>query len=239
MTGRPRATAFIVAALLAACGGDASGPHGGDPGPGDPGTGELTARITDPTGDAFGSGAVRWDLTTMTVTRDTAGVTVVLEFSDDVISPTSGDTNAMIGFVDLDTDQDASTGIVSIVDEFRLDPDSTGLRADFRLALAGYEIDSSVPVSSAAGVETGRVKPVFGGRQVRVRLPKVLLGDDDGFLNAAAIVGTQARPNDIIPESGHLQVGGATPAASSRPRATVVAGAESRLVTERMRWMQH
>jgi hypothetical protein len=48
---------------------------------------------------------------------------------------------------------------------------------------------------------------VFAGRRITVRVPKLFLGDDDGFLNASAIVGTARRPTDIVPETGHLTLG--------------------------------
>ena len=37
-----------------------------------------------------------------------------------------------------------------------------------------------------------------------VRVPRSMLGDDDGYVNAAAIVGIVGAPSDIVPAEGHL-----------------------------------
>lgn len=172
--------------------------------------------MTDPTGDTYGSGVVRWDLTGFTITRDADGITVQLDFPRDVISPTSGDTTAMIGYVGFDVDQDSTTGdLASIVDEFRPDSGSTGLGVEYEIELVDYAQDSTVTVTGSSGT-TGRVKPVFSGNHITVRIPRALLGNDDGYLNAAAIVGNNHSPNDIIPESGHLTLSGMGQAATQR-----------------------
>ena len=200
------ATLLVVGSLLG-CSGDSSGP----------GAGGASGQVTDPSGDTFGAGTVQWDLTAMTITRDTGGITVLLDFSVNAISPVTGDTNAMIGFVDLDVDQDSTTGFTSTVDLFRPNPGSTGMGADYEIELLGYAADSTVTVSDSMGDPVGQVKPAFNAKRVTIRVPKALLGGDDGFLNASAIVGTDAEPTDIIPESGHLKLGGTGPVAPNRP----------------------
>jgi len=163
--------------------------------------------FSDPVGDTFRDSVTQWDLTGMTINRDASAITVRLEFASEAISPTSGDTTAMTGFVDFDTDQDSSTGIHNTIDGFRPPgTDSTGLGTDYQLKLRRYESDSSVTVSDSLGEVTGRVKPVFDGKSVTIRIPLVLLGDDDGALDAAAIVGDLHRPSDVVPNNGHITV---------------------------------
>lgn len=202
---------LVVLAVLAgsACGGDAAGPTlstGGD-------DGRVTADVSDPTGDVFGNRGPQWDVTDLSITRDTGGITVVLRFASTPIPLTSGDPNAMIGFVDFDTDLDSTTGATPIADEFRRDSASTGTGSDFQLDLAEIDADSTVPVFDASGVVMGRVRPIYDGLTVTTRIPHALLRDDDGYLNAAAIVGTQASPTDIIPNRGHLELRAASGAA--------------------------
>ncbi|HJQ66670.1 MAG TPA: hypothetical protein VJ816_09850 [Gemmatimonadales bacterium] len=198
-----------VAALITFGGcGDSSGPGGGG-GVG----GTLTARATDPVGDTYGVDSVQWDLTALTVVRDTGGITVVLDIATNVVSPVAGDTFATYSFVDFDTDQNATTGISSIVDDNRPGTGSTGMGVDFWIDLANYGSDSTVHVVNAAGSVTGTVRPIINGAMITARIPRSMLGGDDGFLNAAAIVGTVIEPTDIIPEDGHLKVGGTGPVA--------------------------
>lgn len=167
---------------------------------------ESTATVTDPAGDAFGTGAGQWDVTTFTITRDAAGITVRLDFTIDVISPMTGDTNAMVGFVDFDVDQKETTGITAVSDEYRRDGGSSGIGSDYQLALSDYAADATVAVLDARGAVTGRVKPAFNGHTVTIRIPRTMLGNDDGLLDATAIVGATSRPSDIAPETGHLTV---------------------------------
>lgn len=169
---------------------------------------DATATLTDPVGDTFGTGTPPWDVTALSITPDTDGITVRLDFADDLISPTSGDSNAMIGIVDFDVDRNAATGIQAIVDSYRPGTGSAGMGTDYRLLLGRFDADSTVAVDNAHAMPTGRVKPVFATRSVTVRIPFALLGNSDGHLNAAAIVGNALNPTDIIPENGHLSVGG-------------------------------
>lgn len=160
--------------------------------------------VTDPQGDTFGTSGTQWDLTGLTVQRDGAGVTATLEFAQDVISPLSGEPSATTAFLDLDLDQNPATGGPAIADEFRHDGESTGLGVDARVALIAEHGDGSVAVLDGSGQEIGRVVPTFDGRRITVRIPKALLGNDDGFLDAAAITGTVGVPTDIVPQTGHL-----------------------------------
>jgi len=199
----------LVAALagaLAGCG-DSSGPGA-----------NQSFRATDPSGDTFGSATVQPDLTAFTIVHDTGGIDVMLDFTANVQSPVTGGTNVVVGFIDLDTDQDSTTGTGSAVDVFRPDGGSTGMGVEYYVDLFGYNADSTVFVYDAlAGTPTGSVRPRFQGRRITVRVPRALLGNDDGFLNAATVVGSESEPTDIAPENGHVRVGGASPA----PRAGV------------------
>lgn len=198
--------------LLVACKGDSSGPGG-----------TTTATANDPTADFFGAGVTQIDMTGMTITRDTGGIDVVLNFTATVFSPVSGNANALFGQVDFDVDQDTSTGLGSLVDVFRPDTGSTRMGVDFALDLFTYNADSTVNILDTLGAIRGQVRPVFSGSRVSVRIRRTLLGSDDGFVNAAVIIGTAAEPTDITPNNGHLRVGGTGPVAPYRP-ATALRG---------------
>jgi hypothetical protein len=179
------------------------------------GDGAASATVVDENGDTFPSSGVPWDLTALTIARDAGGITAHLDLSRDVIAPTSGDVSAVIGFLDLDLDQNPATGGIAVADEFRTDGGSTQLGVDARVDLSEFAGDFTVAVSDSHGIVVGRVRPVFDGRRITIRIPRALLGNDDGFLNAAAIVGSAGRPSDFVPNSGHLTLDGAR-ASSSR-----------------------
>jgi hypothetical protein len=164
------------------------------------------AVVADPTGDTFGAAAVQWDVTEMRVERNADGIAARLELSRDVVSSPSGDPSALIAVLDFDLDQNSATGGVAVVDEFRQDGGATGLGVDAVVSLSDFATDGSVAVFDSRGIETGRVTPVFEGRHVTVRIPRALLGNDDGYVNAAAIVGVIGRPTDIVPNVGRLSL---------------------------------
>jgi hypothetical protein len=167
------------------------------------GTYDAIATAHDPAGDTFGA-AAKWDVTGMTVAREPDVLTVMLDFSHDVVPPTSRDPSALLAFVDLDVDQDFSTGSPAMADEFRQDGRSTELGVDARINLAAPDENGRIAVTDGFGLETGRVTPVYAGKRVTVRVPTTMLADDDGYVSAAAIVGVAGAPSDIVPEVGHL-----------------------------------
>jgi hypothetical protein len=189
-------------ALVAACGGSADGPAA----PNDDDVPDASvAVVADPTGDTFETTGVQWDVTELRIERGAEDITVRLELSRDVISPAAGDPLGLIAVLDLDLDQNPATGGIAVVDEFRRDGGSTGLGVDAVVSLSDF-VDGTTPVVDGRGVVTGRVRPVFEGRHVTVTIPRALLGNDDGYVNAAAIVGITGRPTDIAPNAGRLSL---------------------------------
>lgn len=210
-TGNRRGLLALLAFTLA-CGGSYDGPTapatgntgggGGDP---VPGNGLVTRMEADPIGDTFhNTGGKQWDLIAFTVSRDTGGVTAKLDFTANVLSPMSGDTTAIIGFVEFDLDQNLATGGESVVDHFRLDGGSTTLGVDATVDMSQFAADSTVAVYDSQTRVTGRIKPLFEGRSITIRVPRAMLQNDDGFLNAATIIGAIHRPTDFTPQVGHL-----------------------------------
>lgn len=208
-----RALAILVAACFAlSCGSDSAGPGG-----------NLTASVVDPSGDQFGTDSIQPDLVKMTVTRDTGGITVDLDFAANVQSPFVDPNYGIVGFLDFDTDQDSTTGIETATDALRA-TGSTGMGEEFFVDFLNPAADSTVFVLDTLGSQTGSVRPVFSGKRVSFRIPRSMLGNDDGFMNVAAIIGSVLEPTDLAPNSGHLKVGGTGSVAPYRPSAPLQSG---------------
>jgi hypothetical protein len=205
MKGRTVAAVLAIGAMLAACGKDSSGPSG-----------KTTASAADPTGDTFGTGSPQWDITAFGLSRDSGGIDVSIDLTANVVSGSGGAANATVGYVEFDTDQDSTTGTGSVVDAFRPTAGSTGMGVDYYVDLFNFS-GSSVSVYDASNNPVGSITPTFSGKRISFRVPRSMLGGDDAFLNAAAIVGTFAEPTDIVPNNGHLKVGGTGPVAPYRP----------------------
>jgi len=176
--------------------------------------GVITAKAVDPSGDTYGTLPVQWDLTALTLTRDTGGIDFAVDFSATVVPGSTGDSDAVYGEIDFDTDQSATTGTTSYVDLFG--PGSSGMGVDYVLDMFDYKGDT-VPVlkynaSDSTFSPTGTAVLTFSGSRISGRILRGALGGDDGFVNAAIIVGTLREPTDIAPNSGHLKLGGTAPA---------------------------
>ena len=182
---------------------------------------EQTASVADGTSDTFGSAATRWDLTALTIARDPAGITAMLDFSRDVVAPAAGDPSAPIALIDLDLDQNASTGSAAMADLYRQDGRTTALGVDARVNLAAPDEEGAVAVSDDIGHETGRVTPSYAGHRITIRVPRAMLGNDDGFVNASAIVGVAGSVTDFVPNAGHLTLDRAVASASISPSHTL------------------
>lgn len=207
-----------LSAFLVACGGSSTGPS----------SGSLSAKATDPSGDTYGTLPVQWDLTGLTITRDTGGIDFAIDLTSNARSPVTGDSDAVYGEIDFDTDQSITTGTTSFVDVFG--PGTSGMGVDYVLDLFDYTPDSLVPVlrynpNDSTYSTVYSLRPTFSGKRISGRIPLSALGNDDGFLNAAVIVGTLREPTDIAPNSGHLKVGGTgTLAVVGNKAGTITAG---------------
>ena len=200
-----RGLAILTAACFALSCSDSSGPSG-----------TVSAFTNDPAGDQFGTDSVRPDLVKMTVTRDAGGIDVVLEFAANAISLLTDTIHGVGGLVDFDVDQDSTTGALAWTDLFG---GSTGMGEEYYLQFLAYQVDSTVSVHDSSGTLTGSVRPVFSGKRVSFRIPKAMLGNDDGFMNVAVVIGNNIGPTDLAPNTGHLKVGGTGAVAAYSPTA--------------------
>lgn len=161
---------------------------------------------TDPTGDTFGTGTFLPDLTLASASTQDA-VTITLQFAQPIAPSLAGAPNSIAGYIDIDSDQNAATGQFASTDLFRADSGSTGLGDEYMVALF-QNPDGTLPVIDLAnGSSGGYVMPTFTATSVSFTIPLAMLGNDEGNLNLAAVVGSMQEPTDIIPNAQHLTLG--------------------------------
>lgn len=235
------AFAMMSGVALSGCHKDSTSPTQ-TPTPTPPTYPKVTA--ADPVGDTIGvpvAGIVQPDLTSISATHDSLDLVVTLTFSSAVTPSNSADAaHAVGGFIDLDTDQNANTGVGgsvgSFTDLFRPDTsNSAGLRIEYVVTLFVDSAGLATVVNEVSGTDVGAITPTFSGSTVTLRIPLALIGHDDGNVNLAAIVGTvtgfvgangepEGEPTDLVPNLGHVQLGGTgamaarTAAASGDPQ---------------------
>jgi hypothetical protein len=158
------------------------------------------AGVTEPdsVGDAFGA-APLVDILSLSAASDSSDMTVVIRFS----APSG---TAVYGLLDLDVDQDSTTGAEAQVDLYRPDTtQSSGLGDEFVCEIttgglydaATATLLASVPFHYDAATST-----------VTLRIPVSLLGS--ARANMAVVVGNSSVATDIAPNSGHLTLYGPT-----------------------------
>ena len=178
--------------------------------------GPAGAAAVDPTGDTFGDGSYRPDLTSMSASPG-EGLTVTLEFSEPITAAGPDGRNLIAGYIDLDVDQAAPTGVAARTDEVRDDAASTGLGIEYAVSL--FEEDDGTMIVYGLDGEVGRIAPIYTDTRIIVTVPLAMIGNDDGNVNLSAVIGTEEEPTDLVPNTGHLALG--TPVAPANARLAV------------------
>ncbi|MEM1179349.1 MAG: hypothetical protein AAGM22_13450 [Acidobacteriota bacterium] len=159
---------------------------------------------SDPTGDTFGAGTVQLDLVQITADVVGSDFVVALGFNGAISAPDSGQNNALDGYIDLDLDQDGTTGRVPWSDLLRLDGGATGMGNEAYVDLRTYDGSGNVElIEDASGTVLGRVALVLGTSSAEVQIPLALL-DGDRSADVAAIIGTLTEATDVAPNQGSV-----------------------------------
>ena len=154
----------------------------------------------DPVGDTFAPpGVLAIDLTSAQATFGGGNITFLLTFAGSIAAPSSGLSNGVGGIIDLDTDQNAATGVSSFQELVGPAPDPA-LGVEFYLDLFSESLHAGrVDVVSQFFVTQGTAPIVYGPDFLRITVPLTLIGRDDGRLNYGVTVGTLSDPTDEAP----------------------------------------
>ena len=105
---------------------------------------DTAAEPEDPLGDTFGSPNTAHDISNFEAVISPTLVTFVVDFYDPIAAPSVFSPNSVVGFIDIDLDQNASTGAIAKKSEFSPSGDS-GLSA------SAQRSRSSSPPSGPSG----------------------------------------------------------------------------------------
>lgn len=179
----------------------------------------ASAAFVDPTGDTFGAGAVRHDITTYDALFNPSNSTFLftVNFAGPIARPSAFAANSVAGFIDLDTDLNPATGVtprlnlnippvpgppIAMGDEFFIDLFSEAFRPGF--------VEVVNPLQPIPGV----APIVFTAQGFTITVPTSLLGGAT-LLDFAVIVGTIAEPTDRTPNGATPSRSGLIPEPSS------------------------
>lgn len=141
------------------------------------------------------------DIVRITARYATDWLILVWHFARPVGSVGLQTSGALQGLIELDVDENTSTGIAPLSNGFG---GSAAQGVDYHIAL--FEADTAaVPIrrfSTAFDTIVHRVPIKLEGDSVIVRIPLAKLGGDNGNMTISSIVGTQDRPTDLAPNAG-------------------------------------
>ena len=189
-------------------------------------TGRASIVISDAVGDTFGTPFVSHDITSAETTVTDTDITFILSFLADIAPPSDFTSfNNVVGFIDIDTDQNASTG--SISNQSLLSPNGpSGLGIEYYVDLFSEAFTPGFVdvIDALTFLPVGSVPISFEPRAFSLTIPLAMLGGDNGNTNYGAIVG------DFFDSSDEITNFGLAPAYSRRDSQQVVPEPSSLLV---------
>ena len=159
------------------------------------------AATSDPAGDLLASTGEPIDVVRYSASQLGDRLQLRLELASPISPADSGRGDALFGFLDLDTDQRASTGELPVVD-FLSDFES-GIGSDVLIDLSTFRAEDGSMDLVAGGEVLSRVPAVFGERSLTLDLPLALVGGD-GAVSTSAVVGNDKAVTDVVPNGGSL-----------------------------------
>ncbi|MHB0960423.1 MAG: hypothetical protein ACYC0X_31545 [Pirellulaceae bacterium] len=181
-------------------------------------TGQASVIFSDPVGDTFGAPLVSHDITSAETTVTATDITFLLSFLGDIAPASdSSSLNNLVGYIDIDADQDSSTGSISNQSLFSPNgPSDLGIEYYVDLFSEAFNPGFVDVVDAGTGFAVGNVPITFASRAFSLTIPLALLGGDNGNTNYGAIIG------DFLDSSDEITNFGLAPAYSRRESAQVV-----------------
>ncbi len=159
--------------------------------------------VDDPANDTFGFGPVQLDVASFSACSTETDLDIDVEFFTSISPGDSGNPDALIGFIDIDADRNASTGGLPLTDVFS--PFPTGMGMDFFLSLGSYSSTTgTAQLLDPFGFPVAEVSVVFDETSFTAMVPLEALAGSAGAVDLAAVIGTFSEPTDSVPNGGSL-----------------------------------
>lgn len=168
--------------------------------------------VTDPLGDTFGAGSVQIDITSVTTNLLPGEIDFHVAFGGPIAPPSAFAPNSVVGYLDLDTDQNPATGVNAWAGQPTVIPGVEYIVDLFSEATSPGNADV---LDTSTGFPTGSAGITFGADYFDLTIPTSLIGNSNGLLNWGLIVGTYREPTDTATGTINPPVVGAVPEPAS------------------------
>lgn len=176
--------------------------------------------VTDVIGDTVAGTFTTYDITSIDALFTSTDITFIVNLTSTPLAPSSAMTPSgpgpeLYGFIDIDIDQNPTSGAGSNISSLAPPFGSSGLGVEYYIDLfsesshAGF-VDINDPIS----LTTTTAPITYGTNMFSVTVPLSQLGNDDGHVNYAVVVGDYGNHTDQATDAGLIQAGG-LPASSS------------------------
>jgi hypothetical protein len=166
--------------------------------------GKSGQHFEDALGDHFGTGQFLYDIlsTDVYIGSNETYLIVHVTFNNSVHAPTGAmNMDELVGYLEIDADQDSLTGIVSIIDGYAPSQGEPLSNLGVEYEIYFFEYDSmfhTLPIREASTFTlTGYANVLYGGNTCTLQIPLGALGDDDGSIDFGFIIGTTFEPTDM------------------------------------------
>ena len=150
--------------------------------------------------DAFGDGPPLLDIDTLDIRFTTDTLDFSLSFFNEIAPPSLGAINSLVGVIDLDVDQNVTTGFAPLQNSFSPPFVSLGAGIEYRIDLASDDAHPGMldVVEAEFGTIVGTFPVTYTPTSLSGSMPLSVLADDDGVVNFTAIIGTFPQPTDAM-----------------------------------------
>ena len=159
-------------------------------------------RVSDPIGDTLDpinpSTDRAMDLRQTTVRTKGDTLIFVLHYNGNIQPPSAGASNSAYGFIDLDVDEDNTTGTDALSDIYG---GSANIGVDFYIDFADGTA-TAAPVANALDNIVAVARASYAGDSAVFKVTRTDLGDSDGNLAFTITTGTADNATDIAPNAG-------------------------------------
>ena len=137
----------------------------------------------------------------------------------------SGQANALVGVIDLDTDRSTTTGEVGVTGAFC--PDPTGMGVDYAVSLFDYVGGTAPILDTTNSLPVGTAVVISSSHAITVSVPLTVIRSL-GVVDTAVVIGNELSPTDCAPNGGVV---------TSNHMGTAVAQATATVIHEPFYWI--
>jgi len=179
------------------------------------------ALVTDVSGDAVTGSYATYDITSIDALFTATDIMFTVNLTSNPLAPSVAGNSGLNGFIDIDIDINPFSGASSNISSLSFPFGTSGLGVEYYIDLFSEANNPGfVDIKDPIALTTTTAPITYGINMFSVTVPLIQLGNDDGMVNYAIVVGDFGNVTDQAVDAGIISAGG-MPASSSLAPAVV------------------